>query len=95
MGQDGFILLKPEDNGGEIASGSPSGGSEVGGAGGDGGGGGGGGGGSGLFGLFINRPKPPTLATTTPATAVAGLATEQPQVDSDIFDPITEIKLKP
>lgn len=43
---------------------------------------GGGGGGGGIFGLglFGNRP------TTT---------TDVPQIDTDIFDPITEIKLKP
>lgn len=73
MGQDGFTLLKPEDNGGEVGTG----------------GGGGGGGGGGLFGtgLFSNRPKPsPSPPQET---------TEVPQIDTDVFDPITEIKLKP
>lgn len=46
------------------------------------------GGNGGLFGtgLFSNRPKP----TDQPA-----ITTEVPQVDTDIFDPVTEIKLKP
>lgn len=92
MGQDGFVLLKPEDNGGELSTVSPAEGGEAAGS----SGGGGGGGGSGLFGLFINRPKPPTAATTSSSISVAAVsATEQPQIDSDIFDPITEIKLKP
>lgn len=78
MGQDGFTLLKPDENGGELGTGG----------GGSGGGGGGGGGlfGTGLFsgGLFGNRPtSPPTDPT------------EIPQVDTDVFDPITEIKLNP
>lgn len=88
MGQDGFVLLKPEENGGEIGS------SEVGESGSEGGssGAGGGGGGGGLFGtgLFSNRPKP----TTEPSIATAS-TTEVPQIDTDIFDPITEIKLRP
>lgn len=49
------------------------------------GGGGGGGGGGGLFGsgLFGNRPSPAPIDTT-----------DVPQVDTDIFDPVTEIKIK-
>lgn len=65
MGQDGFTLLKPEQNGGEVGTG---------------------GGGGLLGGLFGNRPfgnRPPTDPT------------EVPQIDTDVFDPITEIKLKP
>lgn len=52
---------------------------------------GGGGGGGGLFGsgLFGNRPSP--APTTAPAT---GGVTDVPQVDTDIFDPVTEIKIK-
>lgn len=91
MGQDGFVLLKPEENGGEIGT------SEGGDSGGEGGstgagGGGGGGGGGGLFGtgLFSNRPKP-----TTEPTIIVASTTEVPQIDTDVFDPITEIKLKP
>lgn len=55
-------------------------------------GGGGGGGGGGLFGtglfqngIFGNRP------TQAPASG----PTDVPQIDTDVFDPITEIKLKP
>lgn len=75
MGQDGFALLKPEENGGEVGTG-----------------GGGGGGGGGLFGnLFGNRPfgsgNRPSTESTVP--------TEPPQIDTDVFDPITEIKLHP
>lgn len=55
-------------------------------------GGGGGGGGGGLFGtgLFSNRPKPTTAAPPPQETV-----TDVPQIDTDVFDPITEIKLKP
>lgn len=96
MGQDGFVLLKPEQNGGEIgsseSSGTDDGSTATGTGGGLFGGGGGGGGGGGLFGtgLFSNRPKPTTQA---PVATIA--STEAPQIDSDIFDSITEIKLSP
>lgn len=62
-------------------------GGEVGMGGGSGGGGGGGGGGIFGLGLFGNRPTRPTQPTQIPG--------EIPQVDTDVFDPITEIKLKP
>lgn len=95
MGQDGFVLLKPEQNGGEIETTEVSSiddGSSGQGSPGIGGGLFGGGGGGGLFGtgLFSNRPKPTTQA---PAATIA--TTEAPQIDSDIFDAITEIKLIP
>lgn len=67
MGQDGFVLLKPEDMGGTVGEG-------------------GGGGGGGLFGTGLfsgNRPTTPPQIT------------EVPQIDTDVFDQITEIKLKP
>lgn len=57
-------------------------------------GGGGGGGGGGLFGtglfqngIFGNRP-------TTQSPSGSGV-TDVPQIDTDVFDPITEIKIKP
>lgn len=56
---------------------------------GTGGGGAGGGGlfGTGLFqnGIFGNRPSTQAPSGTT----------DVPQIDTDVFDPITEIKLKP
>lgn len=60
MGQDGFTILKPEENGGEVGTGA---GAE---------GGGGGGGGSGIFGagLFGNRPNRPSTTTEAPAEEV-------------------------
>lgn len=52
MGQDGFAILKPEQNGGEVGTGAA---------------GGGGAGGGGLFGTGIlsNRPGATTTTTTT------------------------------
>lgn len=83
MGQDGIKYpLKPEENGGEVGTG---------------GGGGGGGGlfGTGLFqnGIFGNRPTRPPSGSTGGSTG--GGTTDVPQIDTDVFDPITEIKLKP
>lgn len=72
MGQDGIVLLKPEEMGGQV------------------------GGGGGLFGLglFGNRPS---SSTQQPPSVNPGqlVTTEASQIDADIFDPITEIKLKP
>lgn len=75
MGQDGIVLLKPEEMGGQV--------------------GGGGGGGGGLFGLglFGNRP---TSSTQQPPLVQPGQqVTDVSQIDADVFDQITEIKLKP
>lgn len=69
MGQDGIVLLKPEEMGGQVGSGG------------------------GLFGLglFGNRPS----STQQPILQPGQQVTEVPQIDTDVFDPITEIKLRP
>lgn len=70
MGQDGIVLLKPDEMGGQV------------------------GGGGGLFGLglFGNRPS---SSTQQPPSVPEQQTTEASQIDADIFDQITEIKLKP
>lgn len=79
MGQDGVTLLKPEDNGGEVGTGSGGGGGGAGGA--------GGGGGGGIFGLgLFNRPGRPTTSTESPE--------DNSQVAVDILDPVDQNKIK-
>lgn len=71
MGQDGIVLLKPEEMGGQLGAGG------------------------GLFGLglFGNRPPPPSVQP--PSVQPGQQVTEVSQIDADVFDQITEIKLRP
>lgn len=71
MGQDGIVLLKPEEMGGQVGAGG------------------------GLFGLGLFGNRPSSSTQQPPSVQPGPQTTEASQIDADVFDPITEIKLKP
>lgn len=72
MGQDGIVLLKPEEMGGQV------------------------GGGQGLFGLGLFGNRPSSSPTQLPSSVqTVQQTTDISQIDADVFDQITEIKLSP